>query len=91
VDDGSERRINVVRLAPFAGKAIETFRQWEWAWIEIKFKLAVELSEKSRRRQPIMLAISAVADMKLILSRSKQGLMWGNLRHHSPLSSEPCL
>ena len=68
VNDGSERRIDVVALAPFTGEPIEAFRQRVGAWVEVeRAELGGKLGKQRRRGQPIVLPVHAVADVELVV------------------------
>jgi hypothetical protein len=75
VHDRAERRVDVVARSPLARQAVEAVRKRARARIEREAKLGVQLGVKRGRRDPVMLPVLAVADVKLVRRGRKLRLM----------------
>ena len=70
VHDGSERRVDVVSLSPFARQTVEASRHGIRARVEVERpELGVEFRIQSVRREPVVFPILAVADVEFVRAR----------------------
>ena len=75
VDDRAKRRVDVVAQSPLACQAVKPFRQWLRARIEIEMELSIEASIKIGWCEPVVLAVLAVAGVKLVGRRRELRLV----------------